>query len=177
MKGKGMSIKVSLLLSGLGVLMLSGLLTASHAATLGVSATLLPACSMGTTSNGVTTLGTLNFGNYASLASAITAIGAQSAGAIRVNCVNGVGYKILIDGGNSGLVNNRRLVNTTNNAFFVLYNLYTTAAGLTVWDNITGVSDIGNGADQWHPVYGIVPIQTTPAAGTYTDTVNVTVTW
>ncbi|MFZ4833060.1 Csu type fimbrial protein [Rouxiella sp. Mn2063] len=172
-----MSIKVSMLLPACVVLVLQGVIPVSHAATLGVSATLLPACSMGTTSNGTTSFGVLNFGNYASLSTAIKVTSAQAAGSIRVNCINGVGYKIVMDGGSSGNVANRTLVNTANNTSTVLYNLYTTASGATVWDNITGISDIGNGADQWHTVFGIVPVQTTPAAGTYADTVNVTVSW
>lgn len=69
------------------------------------------------------------------------------------------------------------MVNTTNSALTLQYNLYTTAARTTVWDNVTGVSGTGNGADQWNTVYGRVPAQTTPAAGVYQDTVNVTVSW
>jgi spore coat protein U-like protein len=39
------------------------------------------------------------------------------------------------------------------------------------------VSATGNGADQTFTIYGRVPAQTTPAPGTYTDTVTVTVTY
>ncbi len=169
--------KVPLLLPTLVMLMFPIVMPVSHAATLGVSATLRPACTIGTTSNGATTFGSLNFGNYASLISVIKAASTQSAGSINVNCLSGIGYKIVMDGGNSGSVANRKMTNATNNAFTVLYNLYTSAAGDTIWDSVTGVSDTGNGNDQWHTVYGIVPAQNTPAAGTYTDTVNVTVSW
>jgi len=74
-------------------------------------------------------------------------------------------------------VSSRSMANTTNATLKVLYNLYTNATRTTVWDNTTGLSDVGNGADQWHTVYGRVPSQTTPAAGVYQDTVNVTVSW
>ncbi|RPO38315.1 hypothetical protein IPC1191_26805 [Pseudomonas aeruginosa] len=30
---------------------------------------------------------------------------------------------------------------------------------------------------KWYPIYGLVPAQTTPVAGTYRDTVNVTISW
>jgi len=149
----------------------------SQAATLGVTATLLPACTAGTTTSGSTTFGTINFGNYASTTSVINATSAQLAGSIRVNCVNGLSYKILMDGGSSGSVSSRSMANTTNATLKVLYNLYTNATRSTLWDNTTGLSDVGNGADQWHTVYGRVPSQTTPAAGVYQDTVNVTVSW
>jgi spore coat protein U-like protein len=39
------------------------------------------------------------------------------------------------------------------------------------------VSGTGNGAGQTITIFGRVPAQTTPAPGTYTDTVTVTVTY
>ncbi|MBF7979262.1 MULTISPECIES: spore coat U domain-containing protein [Rahnella] len=172
-----MDIKVLLLLPAILLVSMPFSIPLSQAATIGVSATLLPACEAGTTTSGSTSFGTLNFGNYASLTSAINATSAQLAGSIRVKCVNGLAYKIVMDGGSSGVVTARRMVNTTNSAVSLQYNLYTTAARTTVWDNTTGVSNTGNGADQWATVYGRVPAQTTPAAGVYQDTVNVTVSW
>lgn len=172
-----MDIKALVLLLSRCILLIPALLPVSRAATIGVTATLLPACTAGTTSSGSTTFGTLNFGNYATLNSVINATSAQLAGSIRVNCVNGLSYKILMDGGSSGNVTSRNMVNTTNGALKVLYNLYTTATRTTIWDNTTGLSDTGNGGDQWHSVYGRVPSQATPAAGIYQDTVNVTVSW
>ncbi|WAT01083.1 spore coat U domain-containing protein [Rouxiella chamberiensis] len=160
-----------ILFSGMGAPCLA------HAATLSVQATLLPACEAGTVTSGTLSYGTLNFGNYASLSSVINATSAQLAGSIRVKCVNGLSYKIAMDGGKSGDVTNRKMVNATNTSATVLYNLYTSAARSVVWDNTIGLSDVGNGADQWHTVYGRVPSQTTPAAGIYSDTVNVTVSW
>ena len=154
-----------------------GVSDCARAATLSVQATLLPACEAGTVTSGAISYGTLNFGNYASLNSVINATSAQLAGSIRVKCVNGLSYKIFMDGGKSGSVTNRTMVNTTNTSLTMLYNLYTDAARATVWNNTVGVSDVGNGADQWHTVYGRVPSQTTPAAGIYSDTVNVTVSW
>ncbi len=172
-----MDIKVLLLFPALSLLLILAAIPASHAATLGITATLLPACTAGATTSGSTTFGTLNFGNYASTTSVINATSTQLAGSIRVNCVNGLSYKILMDGGSSGSVTARSMANTTNATLKILYNLYTNATRTTVWDNTTGLSDVGNGADQWHTVYGRVPSQTTPAAGVYQDTVNVTVSW
>lgn len=172
-----MDIKVLLLLPAILLVSMPFSIPLNQAATIGVSATLLPACEAGTTTSGSTSFGTLNFGNYASLTSAINATSAQLAGSIRVKCVNGLAYKIVMDGGSSGVVTARRMVNTTNSAVSLQYNLYTTAARTTVWDNTTGVSNTGNGADQWATVYGRVPAQATPAAGVYQDTVNVTVSW
>ena len=61
------------------------------------------------------------------------------------------------------------------------YQLYQDAGRSLVWgDTLTGAganvkSDTGNGMAQAHTVFGRVPAQTTPAAGTYTDTVVVTI--
>ncbi len=172
-----MDAKALLLFTALSTLIVLAAVPVSQAATLGVTATLLPACTAGTTTSGSTTFGTLNFGNYASTTSVINATSTQLAGSIRVNCVNGLSYKILMDGGSSGSVTARSMANTTNATLKILYNLYTNATRTTVWDNTTGLSDVGNGANQWHTVYGRVPSQTTPAAGVYQDTVNVTVSW
>jgi spore coat protein U-like protein len=147
------------------------------AATLSVQATLLPACEAGSSTSTGTAFGTLNFGNYASLSNVINTTSAQLAGSIRVKCVNGLSYKILLDGGNSGDVTNRKMVNTNNASLTLLYNLYSDRPGGTIWNNTSGVSDVGNGTDQWHTVFGRVPAQTTPASGVYSDTVNVTVIW
>lgn len=171
-----MDIKVPLL-PALIALLCQAVIPSANSATLGITATLLPACTAGTTTSGSTTFGTLNFGNYATLTSAINVTSAQLAGSIRVNCVNGLSYKILMDGGTAGSVTARKMANTTNSALTVAYNLYTTAPRTTIWDNTTGISGTGSGADQWYPVYGRVPAQTTPAAGIYSDTVNVTVSW
>ncbi|MFU2314595.1 Csu type fimbrial protein [Rahnella sp. PCH160] len=171
-----MDIKLPLL-PALIVLSFQVVIPSSYGATLGITATLLPACTAGTSSAGTTTFGILNFGNYATLTSTIDVTSAQLAGSVRVNCVNGLSYKILMDGGTAGNVTARKMANTTNSALTVAYNLYTTAPRTTIWDNTTGVSATGSGADQWYPVYGRVPAQTTPAAGIYSDTVNVTVSW
>ncbi|RWR02341.1 spore coat protein U [[Pantoea] beijingensis] len=172
-----MSLNGLLIFPALPALAITAMFSLCDAATLGVSATILPACTAGSDVGGNIRFGTLNFGNYANLSSIINAASAQQAGSIRVNCINGLSYKILMDGGNSGNTAGRNMVNTANSAITVLYNLYTTASRTTIWDNTTGVSDVGNGADQWHTVYGRVPVQNTPAAGIYQDTVNVTVSW
>ncbi|MBC3212129.1 Csu type fimbrial protein [Serratia sp. IR-2025] len=172
-----MGIRVLLLLPAILSQSLLLNISSGQAATIGIAATLLPACEAGTTTSGNTSFGTMNFGNFAAVNTVINATSAQLAGSIRVKCVSGLSYKILLDGGSSGVVTNRKMVNTTNSSASVLYNLYTNQPGGTIWDNTTGLSDTGNGADQWHTVYGRVPAQTTPAAGIYLDTVNVTVSW
>ena len=61
------------------------------------------------------------------------------------------------------------------------YNLYQDAGRTQSWGDggATGnvLSGTGTGNDEEVVVYGRVPAQTTPVAGTYTDTVQVTIAW
>lgn len=89
-----MGIKVLLLLPA--ILSQSFLLhiPLGQAATIGIAATLQPACEAGTTTSGNTSFGTMNFGSFAALSNVINATSAQLAGSIRVKCVSGLSYKI-----------------------------------------------------------------------------------
>jgi spore coat protein U-like protein len=57
------------------------------------------------------------------------------------------------------------------------YQLYSDSGQTTVWDGVTGVSVTGTGSAQTSTVYGKTPAQAVPPAGTYTDTVVVTITF
>jgi spore coat protein U-like protein len=62
----------------------------------------------------------------------------------------------------------------------VTYGLYRDAARSLAWGATTGVntaSGTGTGTTQTLTVYGRVAPQTTPKAGTYTDTIVATVTY
>jgi spore coat protein U-like protein len=97
---------------------------------------------------------------------------------LHIQCTNSTPYTIGLDAGTTtnATVSQRLLV---NGSATVNYNLYSDAPGGTVWGNTSGawVSSTGNGADQTFTIYGRVPAQTTPAPGTYTDLVTVTVTY
>lgn len=159
-----------------GLCLAAPALAATKTATIGVQVVVIQACNVGTANGGGGVgFGTLDFGSHYNLAASVSVTGQQNAGAIRVNCVNGVPYRVLMNGGNSGNVAARQMNGPGGQ--HVNYNLYTAASYATVWDNTTGVTGNGNGQDQWLPVFGLVPAQATPAAGTYTDIVVVTVSW
>lgn len=143
-------------------------------ATVGVSAT-VKSCVAGTTSGGNTTFGTFNFGTVYFLNTAIKVTGRANAGALQINCNNGTSYTVLLSGGQSGNTAARYLQSAAGAR--VNYNLYTSASYATVWDNVTGVTQTATGQSVWLPVYGMIPVQTTPATGNYTDTVQVTINW
>ena len=145
-------------------------------ASVGFSATLVAACTAGTTTNGTVSFGTLNFGTVSFLSRPVSVAGQQNAGAIQIRCNNGTAWRVGLGGGNSGNTAARYLVGGPS-AQRITYNLYTNAAYTTVWDNTTGVAGIGNGQTVYLPVYGRIPAQATPGVGSYSDTVQVTVTW
>ena len=67
----------------------------------------------------------------------------------------------------------------TNGDKFVSYQMYQDASRIKNWGDEVGstVQGTGSGSSQDFPVYGLVPPQTMPAPGTYTDTIIVTVTF
>ncbi len=149
---------------------------ASKTATIGLAAEVLPACSAGSTVPATLgQFGVLDFGTYFSLTSLITVSSAVGNGSLRINCILNIPYRVLLSAGGSGSVAARRMVGPASAQ--ITYNLYTSAAYTTVWDNTTGVTGTGTGADQYLQVFGRVPAQSAPTPGTYTDTVTVTVSW
>jgi spore coat protein U-like protein len=97
---------------------------------------------------------------------------------LHIQCTNTTPYTIGLDKGTTtGATIAQRLL--ANGGATVNYNLFQSAAYATVWSDTGGglVSSTGTGADQTFTIYGRVPAQNTPAPGTYTDTVTVTVTY
>jgi spore coat protein U-like protein len=96
-----------------------------------------------------------------------------------VQCTNTTPYAVALNKGSTtgGTITQRLLA---NGAATINYNIYTDTPGGTLWgDGTTGVTlgGTGNGAAQTITIFGRVSAQTTPAPGTYTDTVTVTVTY
>jgi spore coat protein U-like protein len=100
---------------------------------------------------------------------------------LSIVCTRNAAYKLALGPGQNDAgagVNARKM---KSGAATIAYQLYQDAGRSVVWgDTLSGAganvkSDSGNGVTQNHTVFGRVPPQTTPAAGTYTDTVVVTV--
>lgn len=114
--------------------------------------------------------GTLDFGNVAGFLAANR--DAQST--VSVKCLSGTAYKVGLDNGQHGA---RRMAGPGGS---IGYELYRNSGRSQRWGNTPGTDTYdasGNGNTQNLVVYGRVPPQPTPAAGTYTDTVTVTVTY
>lgn len=117
---------------------------------------------------------TLDFGTPGLLTAAV-----PGTSSISVQCASGVAYNVGLDGGlHSGSnINARKMVLGANS---VAYQLYRDPGRTQVWGNTVNtdtVSGTGTGSPQNLTVYGQVPAQPTPPAGTYTDTVVVSVTY
>jgi spore coat protein U-like protein len=130
-------------------------------------ATVQPSCKL-VTSN-------LDFGTTRDLTSAIAA---QSQ--INVQCTNGTGYTVALNGGLTGAADpaQRKM---TFNANTITYGLYQNSSHSIPWGSTIGtnvVSGTGSSISQPISVFGYVPaIQSIPAPGNYSDTVVVSVAY
>jgi len=114
----------------------------------------------------------VNFGSVPLLTSNI-----DTTGSFDVVCTSGIPYSISLNGGGGGTVNARRMALSST---FIGYQLYSDPARSQVWGetlNVDRVIGTGSGTAQPQTVYARVPPQTTPAAGTYTDTVTISVNY
>jgi spore coat protein U-like protein len=119
----------------------------------------------------------LNFGTQGVLVANV-----DTTSTVKVTCTTGADYDIGLDAGANEVtannVNTRRM--TDGSSHYVGYNMYSDSNRTTVWGETVDTNTVGStgtGAEQSFTVYGRVPTQTTPQAGSYADTVVVTVTY
>jgi spore coat protein U-like protein len=116
--------------------------------------------------------GTLDFGSRGLLTSNL-----DSTTAVSVQCASGVPWQVGLGNGLNFGSGARRMRNATR---YVSYELYRNSGRTQRWGsalNVDTATGSGNGNVQNLSVYGRVPVQATPNAGTYTDVVVVTVTY
>lgn len=101
------------------------------------------------------------------------AINGQSA--ISLTCTQGASWSVVLDGGQSGSPAARQMKSAAGDG--VSYNLYRDAGRSSLWGLTTDAqaSGTGTGTAQSLPVYGRVPVQTTPKPGAYSDRVVATI--
>lgn len=165
---RGVAIRLGLLIGALGLGQVASAATATGVMT--VTATVASSCIVGTS--------TLAFGNITS--AAIQAGNIDAAGTVIVNCTNGSAYQISLDRGVGvgATFASRKMTSGTN---LLNYTVYSELARITLWGDGTTdsatVAGIGTGAIQSIAAYGrIFSGQTVPAAS-YTDTINVSVSY
>ena len=116
----------------------------------------------------------LNFGSQGALIANV-----DQTSTLQVQCTNTTPYTVGLDVG-TGTGATVAVRKMTSGANTVNYSLYTDSGRAIVWGNTVGTDTVaatGSGASQSYTVYGRVTAQTTPAPGTYSDTVTVTVTY
>jgi len=100
----------------------------------------------------------------------------DNAGSVDVTCTNGGTYTVSANNGANALVNQRRMQSNRSGSTATLnYGLYTDTGRTNAFT--TSSQLIGNGAAQTFSIYGRMPAQTATEAGTYVDTVQLTVSY
>lgn len=120
----------------------------------------------------ISSVATLNFGSQGVLAA-----NTDQTATLQVQCTNTTGYTIGLDAGTGAgaTVAARKL---TSGANTVNYLLYSDSGRTTLWGNTPGTDAVAasaTGASQSYTLYGRIPAQSTPAPGSYSDTVTVTI--
>ena len=154
--------------AALSVAPLSSAAAATATTSFQVTATVLAVCNIQATN--------LAFGSY----SATNATPTDATSTINVTCSNNQSYVMSLDPGvSTGATVAARSMTSGSN--LLSYGLYTTAARSTVWGDGTWstatVGGTGNGALQAYTVDGRVRANQYVAAGSYTDTVTVSITY
>ena len=133
--------------------------------TLSVTATVVNYCTVNTSS--------LSFGNYQGSDATATATAT-------LTCTNGTAETIGLDAGANGAhaVGTTRAM-TDGSSHYLSYEIYQNSGHTTVWDASTHTeAGTGTGSAQSLTAYGDIPAnQLTAPAGSYTDTVNINVTY
>lgn len=147
-----------------------------------VSATIVNGCAFGSSvTSPITNLGTINFGSLASVPSNLDMVSTTGAGSVVVTCTPGATPTISMDyGTHGGSATQRYMVNTTAATQTLAYQLYQDSARSKVWGNGALAMTVSSfpATTQTYPVYArLFTVTTLPSAGTYTDTVTVTLTY
>jgi len=100
-------------------------------------------------------------------------------GDISVRCTKDSPYKIGLDGGLNGTVDQRKMISGSNT---IDYQFYSDSNHSVVWGTTVGAgentvnSEVGGATadEETHTIYARIPVQDAPA-GDYTDTVTATI--
>jgi spore coat protein U-like protein len=134
------------------------------------AAGVLTASSAGAVTCGLTLVGVV-FGSYDTLSGQ----NVDSAGSVSVSCDAGDSYSIALSPGH-GTMLARQMQGGTS---LLYYNLYTDALRTIIWgDGTSGTATVSaSGTGGLYTVYGRIPASQNVPAGTYTDTLTVTLTF
>jgi len=103
----------------------------------------------------------------------------DATGTVTANCVTGTSWNVGLDAGTSAgaTVTTRKM---KSGASLLPYSLFSDSGHTVNWGNTVGVDTVsgtGTGASQNLTVWGRLPAGSVPAAGTYADTVQATISF
>jgi spore coat protein U-like protein len=132
-----------------------------------VGATVVNNCLISATNIAFTSQGVLN--------SALSATGA-----ITARCTNGDAFRISLSSGSSGNVAARQMQRSGGGGA-VKYQLYVDSAHAHAWGDGSAGTTMATGTGTGNPVsinvYGLVPAQSTPMPGSYSDSITATISF
>jgi spore coat protein U-like protein len=156
---------ISLFIMILGVSLSGAAYGGLKAANLDVTANFVAACTVSTTA--------VDFGN-------VDGTNTDGTGIITVNCPSGTQYSIFLDSGGG----TSRYLRTSTAA--TPYELYKDSNHTDIWGDTglgntytqgTSLTDNGDGTDKPHTVYGKLLYTSLPPLGTYSDVIQVSVSY
>ncbi len=145
--------------------------------TAAISASVINNCVFGTNS--------LSFGNYDAVSANKTA-NLTGTGTVNVTCTSGDAYTITADAGANGThagtgftrAMSYTTTGTTPTTYYLNYELYIDSGMANIWNSTNKLSQTGSGASQAISFYGKVGSgQNTVPAASYSDTVNLSITF
>lgn len=159
------TLALSALAAGAGI---APALAGSASSTMTTSATVVNDCTIGSAS-----MPALNYDPAQGTGLTVT-------GSISITCTNGATATVALDfGQNPNGTTNRQMFDATVSGYLP-YNVYQDSAYGTLWGSTSGVNTLavtGTGSSQSVPVYLKANPTVGAKAGSYTDTIGVTVTF
>jgi Uncharacterized secreted protein len=141
-----------------------------------VSATIVPGCSVTTGTGGL--LGTLDFGTHTGVESAPVNTSFVPNGSLSIACTPGVGLSMSIDGGQHyASVRQMQRSGGTQVVGYRLYSSSSLAANSEIGVNQAVAVTYTNSNNIALPLFGVALLTGFSPAGTYTDTLTVTLSW
>lgn len=111
----------------------------------------------------------LDFGQISNLSTEL-----RTSGQISLQCPNRVSWNISLDNGRYASSSQRRMFNGRD---YINYDLYLDSGRTQKWDQFTLKKGNGNNNLEFISVYGSVPVQSIKSAGSYHDTITITLTY
>jgi spore coat protein U-like protein len=111
----------------------------------------------------------LDFGQISNLSTEL-----RTSGQISLQCPNRVSWNISLDNGRYASSSQRRMFNGRD---YINYDIYLDSGRTQKWDQFTLKKGNGNNNLEFISVYGSVPVQSIKSAGSYHDTITITLTY